>query len=74
MPPRRRREAGLRARLIEERLPIPPPLAGDLGEQQTPHPPLRDHQPVPADLDLFVFNEVSPGAPFWLPNGWTMVR
>ncbi len=53
MPPRRRRKAGLHARLVEERLPIPPPLDGNLGEQQTPHPPLRDHQPVPADLDLF---------------------
>ena len=53
MPPRRGGKAGLHAHLVEERLPIPPPLDGDLGEQQTPHPPLRDHQPVPADLDLF---------------------
>ena len=52
MPPRGRRQAGLHARLVEERLPIPPPLDGDLGQQQSPHPPLRDHQPVPADLDL----------------------
>jgi threonyl-tRNA synthetase len=34
----------------------------------------RDHRKLGRELDLFVFNEVSPGAPFWLPNGWTMVR
>src|SRR5512140_2730229 len=51
--PRRGRQAGLHTRLVEERLPIPPPLDGNLGEQQAPHPPLRDHQSVLADLDLF---------------------
>jgi threonyl-tRNA synthetase len=34
----------------------------------------RDHRKLGRELDLFVFNEVSPGAPFWLPHGWTMVR
>ena len=34
----------------------------------------RDHRKLGRELDLFVFNEVSPGAPFWLPNGWTLVR
>jgi threonyl-tRNA synthetase len=34
----------------------------------------RDHRKLGRELDLFVFNEVSPGAPFWLPNGWTIVR
>jgi threonyl-tRNA synthetase len=34
----------------------------------------RDHRKLGRELDLFVFNEVSPGAPFWLPNGWIMVR
>ena len=34
----------------------------------------RDHRKLGRELDLFIFNEVSPGAPFWLPNGWTLVR
>jgi threonyl-tRNA synthetase len=34
----------------------------------------RDHRKLGRELDLFVFNEVSPGAPVWLPHGWTMVR
>jgi threonyl-tRNA synthetase len=34
----------------------------------------RDHRKLGRELDLFVFHEVSPGAPFWLPHGWTMVR
>jgi threonyl-tRNA synthetase len=34
----------------------------------------RDHRKLGRELDLFIFNEVSPGAPFWLPNGWTIVR
>ena len=34
----------------------------------------RDHRKLGRELDLFVFNEVSPGAPIWLPHGWTMVR
>src|SRR5436309_5204060 len=34
----------------------------------------RDHRKLGRELDLFIFNEVSPGAPFWLPGGWTIVR
>jgi threonyl-tRNA synthetase len=34
----------------------------------------RDHRKLGRELDLFDFHDVSPGAPFWLPNGWTIVR
>jgi threonyl-tRNA synthetase len=34
----------------------------------------RDHRKLGRELDLFIFNEVSPGAPIWLPHGWAMVR
>ena len=34
----------------------------------------RDHRKLGRDLDLFEFHDLSPGAPFWLPNGWTVVR
>src|SRR3989454_2110641 len=34
----------------------------------------RDHRKLGRELDLFEFHDVSPGAPFWLPNGWTIVR
>jgi threonyl-tRNA synthetase len=34
----------------------------------------RDHRKLGRELDLFAFHDVSPGAPFWLPNGWTIVR
>jgi threonyl-tRNA synthetase len=34
----------------------------------------RDHRKLGRELDLFIFHEVSPGAPVWLPHGWTMVR
>jgi len=34
----------------------------------------RDHRKLGRELDLFIFNEVSPGAPFWLPHGWAIVR
>jgi threonyl-tRNA synthetase len=34
----------------------------------------RDHRRLGRELDLFIFNEVSPGAPVWLPHGWTLVR
>jgi threonyl-tRNA synthetase len=34
----------------------------------------RDHRKLGRELDLFIFNEVSPGAPFWMPHGWTIVR
>src|SRR5436309_4579585 len=34
----------------------------------------RDHHKLGRELDLYIFNEVSPGAPIWLPGGWTIVR
>ncbi len=34
----------------------------------------RDHRKLGRELDLFVFHDVSPGAPFWLPNGMVVVR
>jgi threonyl-tRNA synthetase len=34
----------------------------------------RDHRKLGRELDLFVFSDVSPGAPVWLPHGWTIVR
>jgi threonyl-tRNA synthetase len=34
----------------------------------------RDHRKLGRELDLFVFHDVAPGAPFWLPNGMVIVR
>ncbi len=34
----------------------------------------RDHRKLGRELDLFVFHDVSPGAPFWLPNGMMLFR
>jgi threonyl-tRNA synthetase len=34
----------------------------------------RDHRKLGRELDLYVFHDVSPGAPYWLPHGWTLVR
>ena len=34
----------------------------------------RDHRRLGVQLDLFSFHDVSPGAPFWHPKGWTMYR
>ena len=34
----------------------------------------RDHRKLGRELDLYAFHDVSPGSPFWLPNGWTLVR
>jgi threonyl-tRNA synthetase len=34
----------------------------------------RDHRKLGRELDLFDLHDVSPGAPFWLPNGWIIVR
>ncbi len=34
----------------------------------------RDHRKLGRELDLFMFHEVSPGAPFWLPNGMIIYR
>jgi threonyl-tRNA synthetase len=34
----------------------------------------RDHRRLGRDLDLFLFSELSPGSPFWLPNGKAMLN
>jgi threonyl-tRNA synthetase len=34
----------------------------------------RDHRKLGRDLELFFFHEVSPGAPFWLPNGMIIYK
>jgi threonyl-tRNA synthetase len=34
----------------------------------------RDHRKLGRELDLFVFHDVSPGAPFWLPKGMVLFR
>ena len=33
---------------------------------------LRDHRKLGRELDLFLFSELSPGMPFWQPNGMHM--
>jgi len=35
---------------------------------------LRDHRRLGRELELFVFHDVSPGAPFWLPKGMIIFR
>src|SRR3989344_5089331 len=34
----------------------------------------RDHRKLGKELELFFFNEISPGAPFWLPNGMIIFK
>lgn len=34
----------------------------------------RDHRKIGRELELFMFHEVSPGAPFWLPNGMILYK
>jgi threonyl-tRNA synthetase len=34
----------------------------------------RDHRKLGRELDLFVFHDIAPGAPFWLPNGMVIFR
>jgi threonyl-tRNA synthetase len=34
----------------------------------------RDHRKVGRELDLFMFHDVCPGAPFWLPKGMVVFR
>jgi threonyl-tRNA synthetase len=34
----------------------------------------RDHRKLGRELDLYVFHDVAPGAPFWLPKGMVIVR
>lgn len=35
---------------------------------------LRDHRRLGKELELFVFHDISPGAPFWLPKGMVIFR
>jgi threonyl-tRNA synthetase len=34
----------------------------------------RDHRKLGRELELFVFHDIAPGAPFWLPNGMVIFR
>jgi threonyl-tRNA synthetase len=34
----------------------------------------RDHRKLGKELELFVFHDIAPGAPFWLPKGMIMFR
>jgi threonyl-tRNA synthetase len=34
----------------------------------------RDHRVLGRDLELFLFDEVAPGQPFWLPKGMRIIR
>lgn len=34
----------------------------------------RDHRKLGKELELFMFHEYSPGAPFWLPNGMIIFK
>jgi threonyl-tRNA synthetase len=34
----------------------------------------RDHRRLGRELDLFSFHDISPGAAFWHPKGWTLYR
>ncbi len=34
----------------------------------------RDHRKLGRELEMFFFHEVSPGAPFWMPNGMIVFR
>jgi threonyl-tRNA synthetase len=34
----------------------------------------RDHRKLGRELDLFVFHDIAPGAPFWLPAGMVIFR
>lgn len=34
----------------------------------------RDHRKLGKELELFFFNEISPGAPFWMPNGMIIFK
>jgi threonyl-tRNA synthetase len=34
----------------------------------------RDHRKLGRELDLFMFSDLSPGSPFWLPNGKAMLN
>lgn len=34
----------------------------------------RDHRKLGRELELFMFNEIAPGAPFWLPKGMVIIK
>ena len=34
----------------------------------------RDHRKLGRELELFVFHDIAPGAPFWLPHGMVLFR
>ncbi len=34
----------------------------------------RDHRKIGKEMEIFMFHEYSPGAPFWLPNGMVIFR
>ena len=34
----------------------------------------RDHRKIGKELELFFFNEATPGAPFWMPNGMIIFK
>ncbi len=34
----------------------------------------RDHRKIGRDLELFLFDEVAPGQPFWLPKGMVVIQ
>ena len=34
----------------------------------------RDHRKIGRELELFVFHDIAPGAPFWLPKGMIVFR
>jgi threonyl-tRNA synthetase len=47
------------------------PSKGELDEhlERLEQARARDHRKLGKELDLFMFSELSPGSPFWLPNG-----
>jgi threonyl-tRNA synthetase len=42
--------------------------------QQLEEARARDHRKLGRELDLFMFSDLSPGSPFWLPNGKAMLN
>ena len=46
----------------------------DLYLQRREEAKKRDHRRLGVQLDLFSFHDVSPGAAFWHPKGWTLYR
>jgi threonyl-tRNA synthetase len=46
----------------------------DLYLQRREEAKKRDHRRLGVQLDLYSFHDVSPGAAFWHPKGWTLYR